>query len=151
VRSADWNSDDHACRLLLSDRPYRRSHGRTRGQPIVNEDDDPTAQIREWSALPILVLSTFQLRSFFACNGLDCLRRYTIGANHVFAEHAHASGRDRADRILAMSGHTEFADEEDVERSVQRFGDFECNRDASAGQREYDNIDPAGVSLQLRG
>ncbi|HYT77387.1 MAG TPA: hypothetical protein VEL79_21705 [Vicinamibacterales bacterium] len=85
-----------------------------------------------------------------ACNGLDRFRRQTIGANHIFAEHAHASGCNGAYRIFALARHAELADQEDVELGVQRAGDLERDRDASPREPKHDNIVPVRIALELR-
>jgi hypothetical protein len=50
-----------------------------------------------------------------------------------------------------MARHPELSDDENIERSIERFGYFEGDRHASAWQRKNDNIASAGVMAKLRG
>ena len=47
-----WNGDDHACPFVLPHYLHSSSHGRSRRQAVVNEDDDAATKIRECRTLP---------------------------------------------------------------------------------------------------
>ena len=50
-----------------------------------------------------------------------------------------------------MARHAELPHEEDVERSVERLGDLERNRDAAPREAENEDVRPHGVAAQLAG
>ncbi len=50
-----------------------------------------------------------------------------------------------------MARHSQLADDEDIERGLQRLGDFEGHRHAATRQRQHQHVRAAGVLDQLLG
>ena len=61
------------------------------------------------------------------------------------------SRRDGAHRQLLVARHAQLADHEDVERGLERLGDFEGDGHAAARQGQYQHVRATGVRDQLFG
>ena len=66
-------------------------------------------------------------------------------------EDADAAGGDGPHRQLAMTGHAQFADEEDVELGPEGLGHLERDRHASPREPEHHDIVAIHVALELPG
>jgi hypothetical protein len=101
----------------------------------------------------------FAVRSFapieFALFPLrDRVDHLLIDSCHVediVIDDTYSPARDGSKREFLMSRDAEFADEENIERRVEIFGDLECYRNAAPRQREYDYVGVAAVNSQLLG
>jgi hypothetical protein len=60
--------------------------------------------------------------------------------DHLIVEHLHAPGCDRPHGQLGVTRHSELADDEDVEGSAERAGDFHRNRHAPTRQSQHHDI-----------
>jgi hypothetical protein len=64
-------------------------------------------------------------------------------------EDARAAGGDRTHCELFVTGDAELADDKDIERRIERAGDFIGDGHAAARQRQHHHIGAVGVSGQL--
>jgi hypothetical protein len=73
------------------------------------------------------------------------------GADHSLVQHADAAARDRAHGELLVAGNPQLANDEDVERHVERDRHLERHRHPAARQAEDEHVRPAGVRGQFGG
>lgn len=95
-------------------------------------------------------LTALPFRLLFTRDRLDHRLWNSVRAHDIVAEHTDTPRRDGAHRVLGMPGHTQLADQEDVERSVEDFGDLERDGHATTRQRQDNDIVAPGVVPQLR-
>ncbi len=104
-------------------------------------------EIDQRPALSILLLAPLQFREFLACNCVDMIRSNAVPADRSVIQNANAAGRDRSNREFGLSGHAQFADDEDIQWSVERLGDFERDRHAASWERQHDHVALATIRL----
>lgn len=64
-----------------------------------------------------------------------------LGGQLVVEDHLRiGSVHDRPERELGLPGHSDLADQDDVERGVELLGDLETNRHTAARQGEHDRL-----------
>jgi hypothetical protein len=83
--------------------------------------------------------------------GLDRGRPQVDLGEDLVVEDPDAAARDRAHGQLLVPRHAELADQEDVERRLERAGDLVADRDASARERQDDDARPVGVGAEHAG
>ena len=71
--------------------------------------------------------------------------------DHVVVEHPGPARGDGTHRQLLVAWHAQLADDEDIERRLQRLGNFEGHRHAAARQGQHQHVRAAGVRDQLLG
>jgi hypothetical protein len=72
-------------------------------------------------------------------------------ADDVVVQHYDSAAGDRPHRELFVPGRAELANDEDIERRLQRGCDLEGNGNAASRQGENEQIVPSPVVLELRG
>ncbi len=119
-----------------------------RNTDVVDKNDGPVAQRRELTIAAVQRVTTLELEPFPHRNGFDGSSRNPELIDDVFAEHSNAAARDCAHRELRMTGNAELADEEDVERRIQRSSYFERHRYSATGKCEHSDVVAIRVRLE---
>src|SRR3954451_2650906 len=124
--------DDDTCGCKAVRRLYCGSHARSGCEAVVHEDGDPAGD-RDW--LPIATigeLTTSQFVPFERGDPLDLTSRWTVPGHDVIVQDAHAAAGNRTHRKFGMTGCAQLANDEDVERAVQRPRHYEGNRHSAS-------------------
>jgi hypothetical protein len=68
---------------------------------------------------------------------------------HVFVQHAHAAGGDCAHRELFMPGHSQFADDKNIEWNFKPMRHFKSDRHSATRERQHNDVVPPAMFQQL--
>jgi hypothetical protein len=136
----DWHSHDDLRRLLLSHGGDRGPHRGAGGQAIVHEDRGLPLQIQRRPLTAELLLAALELLLFPPDHLIDLSLAEAEGADHRVVEDAHAAAGDRPHGELLLPWNAELADDEDIEREMQRARDLVGDRDSAAWQPEHDRV-----------
>src|SRR5207248_576171 len=93
----------------------------------------------------------FELRAFARRDARKGFRVNAHVAHDRVAHHDDTVFADGAHRQLRLSGKTDLADEDDIERRVQRGRDFGGDRYAAARKSEHDGVFQTGTRTQGHG
>ncbi len=132
--------DDHARRVVLSNRLHGGGHRRSGGKPVVNEDNRAAGELRRRRVPAVGPLATLQLAPLLGVDRLDPFRRQPQPFDQLLVEHAHSAAGDRAERELFMAGQTELAHDVDVQRDAELAGHLIRHRYAAPRQTKHHDI-----------
>src|SRR5439155_17177050 len=110
------------------------SHGRARGQSIIDDDDDAVPHLKRCTRAAIEPFASLEFAQFINRNAIDLLIRNPDVGQHVVVEYPHATAGYRAHRQFFMAGNPELSYREDIERRVQFLRDLIRHGNASAWQ-----------------
>jgi len=77
------------------------------------------------------------------------LGRHSEPRQEILVDDAHSAAGDRADGELLLAGHSELANDKDVERSPEGAGDLESDGNSTARQAEHDDVWAACIVPEL--
>ena len=133
---------------MLAQRRHGRAHGRTRRQAVVDENDRTVAHLGWRAGAAINAFAPLELLFFSRRNRIDHSVAQRQWHHDVLVHHAYAARCDRAHRKLVVTGNAQLADDEDVERCLERVGDLECDRHTATRQRQDEHVMAIGVFRQ---
>jgi hypothetical protein len=87
-----------------------------------------------------LLKAPLELNSLALGDGADDMTGNVVRGDDIAVEHFRAPAGDCTHGELGLPGHSEFTDDEHIERRLQSPRDFEGNRHTSARQRKDDHI-----------
>ena len=107
------------------------------------------AKVRRGPVVTVQPLAPDELVPLPGGDLLDDRARDAQSIYDIAVQDPDAAGGDRAHGELLMPGHTELANDKDVERSVQRAGDFQRYRDSATRQSEHLDVGAVGIPKEL--
>jgi hypothetical protein len=125
-------------------------HRRARREAVVDEDDDFVFDVERTAISTVQTFAPFELFSLLSDNRVKVVLAHSRKANGLPIEH-HEAGRDCTHRKFAVLGNAEFADDEDVERRLERPRYLIPDGNSAARQPQHDDILPPGVAGKLAG
>jgi len=140
LRRAYWSGKHNAVRSLLSDRPHGGERGDTGCEAIVDKDHGPALEVDRWAIASIQTHSSLHLDGLPTGNVLDVLGRHTWYARRLGTHDEDAARRNCPDAKLRLSGSTEFARDQYVERRRERPRNLVADRNPAARQGKHDRV-----------
>src|SRR5207245_1888946 len=116
----DRHRDDDRFRFHLAERGDRSAHRRAGSQSVVDDDHRFVAHIERWTRTAIFALAPLELPLLARGNFIDRFLWQGDVAEDVAVEDADAAGGDRSHGQLFVAGYSEFSDDENIQRSVER-------------------------------
>src|SRR5439155_5277803 len=89
--------------VLLPDCGFRDSHGCSRSQTIIEENDCPPLNLDRWPAVTVLAFPSFQFTSFSRCCFVDRFGRNTETFHNFSIENCYSSRRQSSHRKFLLS------------------------------------------------
>src|SRR5258707_4878645 len=135
--------------MLLAQRRNCRAHRRAGCQAIVYENDSPVAYVWGRKIIAEQLLSSFQLILFSLSYLLDDTVRDSQHVHNMLINYVHTSCSDSAHSQFLVTRHTEFAYDEDIQRSLQRLCHFKSDRHPPEWERKNNYILAISVCCKL--
>lgn len=134
------NGDDETLGLVQSHCANGRGHRRARGDTIVDQENDASANL--WRDLMAAVgkLATPELLLFPRDNLVNQFPGDLKFLDDVLVDDADTTRGDRAKRVFLMTWNTKFSNHKDIQWHLETARNFERNRDATPRQRECQNV-----------
>ena len=145
---ADRGGHDHGGRAQLTHRGNRCLHRRSRGHPVVDENDRAVLNRRQCSISSIQHLAPFELETLSDRHLLDGRAWNAELVDEILAEHADPAACDGPHGELGMAWNAQLPDDEHIQWDAERARHLEPDGDPAARQRQHDHIVPVCVSGQ---
>ena len=126
------------CRLCT--RRTACQHGIARGESVVNEEYDPSRQVREGAVLPEEPVAGQELRTHRRRQPPDLRRREPEVCHQQLIQEQIAFQGKGAEAGLGVAGDRDLPDDEEIEGEAEAFGDDEPHRDAAGRYGEHDGV-----------
>jgi hypothetical protein len=96
-----------------------------------------TTKVWSWPVSPIDAQLTLDLAPLVASEAQDLLLPQPQCLHKLLIQDEHVVRSNSADSKFAVSGRAELADDDDVQRCIERFGDLVRDHDTTARQAEH--------------
>src|SRR5260221_624441 len=147
IGGAGGHGDHDPRRVELAQRLDRRFHRRAGGEAIVDQDDGLAGNRQRLAAAAISFFASPPLRELLVRGLLDRGLPDAVPRNNAGIDDAHAAGRDRAHRQLAMARPAELPHDEDVERRAPAPPHLVADRHTASRQRQDHDVVAVLVAL----
>ena len=118
-------------------------------QPVINQNDGPTVDIRRRSVASIEPLAPRHLLQLAPHDRVDLIFPNDQTVHDFIVQNAETAARDRAHRQLFVTGNTQLSHHKNIEGRAKRSGHFQSDGHPAARQRQHKNIATIGVRRQL--
>ncbi len=143
--------DNELQRVLPAHRGDRGPHGGTGGQSVVDDDHHPIPQVRRRTSSPVLEGPAVQFEQLAVAYRIEVGGRDTQSGNDcVVRNHLNpvTNGGNGTHGQLRLTGYSELADDQDIQRCTQGTRDLHRDRHSTARQSENDHIVATHVPAQ---
>jgi hypothetical protein len=140
LRQTDGDRDYNPRRRLRAGGFNGRSHCRSGGQPVVDEDYDTICQLDRFVAVAIGTFPSLELSLFLSRHLFNHNLRNPVPRQDVIVQNTNTAGCDGTHRQLGMPGKAQLPYQEHIKGCIERVSDFECDRYTTAGQREHHEV-----------
>jgi hypothetical protein len=150
-RGRDRHGDYDPAGALLTDCGDGCPHSGPGGQAVIRKNGDPALHGRRATVPPVFTLAARELAKLAGGDGVDYRLGDAEAAGHIRVDDTDTAGGDGTHRKLFVARDTEFADEENVERNAEIFGDRRPDRNTTPREGEDDDVRPSAVVPQSWG
>jgi hypothetical protein len=134
--------------MPFSHRENGRSHGRSRGQSVIDQDDHAVAQFHQ-RPQPESMFPLLQLAPFAGDGLLDHGRRNAEGMDNVVIKKTNIAAGDGAHGQFLVSRHPQFPHQENIQRRLQPPRHFKSDGQTTARQAEHHHFRTVREARQL--
>ena len=122
------------------ERQDRSPHARSGGQPVVDEDHHLAVHIEGRPVPAVGLFASLQLKTLSPCDLLDDLCGDPHAPHDIVIEDHDATAGDRPHRHFLMTWDAQLANNEHVQRHLQRRGNLVAHGHSTPRQCQHDNV-----------
>ena len=137
---SDRNREDHPGRAASPEHAPRGDGGSTGGDAVVDQDHGAACHRQGLALAAVDERATVEFGGLAANDRLELLFAHPDQLDVLRADHANTPLGDCPDPVLGLERSSELADEQDVERRIQRHGDLIADRDTASWERQHHRI-----------
>jgi hypothetical protein len=150
LSGSNGNRYDELFDLLYTKSSYSRSHGRTGGQSVVDENDGLAPNVRVRPGEAIGALAPVQLVLFVRGDRRDLAFR-DVCTHYVLTDYANPARGNRSHSQLLLARHTQLPYQHEIQGGLQCVGNFVRHRNSTTRQGQHDQVPGACVVPQCGG